>query len=657
MPGFRTPLALAVSLMVLLGLHLFVLNPGTRAKEGPVVFDIKGSDRLLSLVIRRPSGETVEIVRREKPGGEAGYEIIRPFKKPAEPLMVEGILNILAGLTPDDSIPIEGRDLKKFGLDPPQATAVVRTDRETYELRFGRVNPAVRDGRSYVYYTTPKRPDRILQIFEPYYKEFVRSPVRWRTTTFFSFEPDLADRIEIDYPLSPGSSDLRRMALERMVKGGLQWILVEPYRDRAEWMRIRDFLDGITRLRIQDRRPVREAPALLDPPSLKVRLFLQGEARPKELVFGAFKEETEENRGCRTTRVTVPVHVVGSDEIAICDARELHAQLPEDSMRFPEHFRPRRLFRFRLEEVVRLEIYRYGKGRLVLRGEPHPETEARKPGPPTIRNWIIEEPPGIQLGKGEKFHARQLQRIEMFVDRICRGRVLSYVTREAEAQALKEIIEKPQCRLTVTARVGGETIERTLYFELKYVQEGAPPVAMGYVQLGEGRYEKFRVDPNYVQHMMIMHYNFYVEPLLPVSREDIQRLTIRFPGGSRPGFELHREGDRWVSNLRDTRWEIDREKLLQLLERLAGMVPVLVVSDDPKERPRYALDEPILEIDIGFGGGAGTRTLRIGPDFGNDLYFAEFTDRALIFQVDPEIPGLVPHLIRRRYGGYDPRWR
>jgi hypothetical protein len=654
MISYRAPILLSASLVVLLALHLFVLSPQVKREVTALPFPVEAGEFIQRLEIRRENGEIVEIVRRTLSGGGYSYDIVRPFQKPAEKLVVDGVLRTLSGLTSDHAEARAGVDLGTIGLEPPLATARIETNFKSVVLKFGKEDPATRRGSRFHPYLIEGREEKIHRIFKPYYDELVQEPDRWRTRQLLSVEVALVEEIGLDCPVVEGSKTYQRIEARREEQN--RWRLTAPYEERADLKRIGDLLVQIDQLRVAERAPLVEGAMKahgLEDPRLRVEFRRRGETRPVRLVFGNVTTEVEKSGDQEFTRRKIAVHLDGSDEVALCDGDTIVDILPKA----PEDLRPRDMIPYSLNEIDRLEIACHGLGEMVLQAYDHAAPpDPKRGGAPTLRRWALERPHGDQLLEGDPRYAEQQARMEMFVESVRRIAILEYVKRDASLPDLRN----PECRVTLHIRAaGGKTVPREYYFEVKEASASA------FVRLGESLFERVRVERDMVLKLKKMEYNFYVWPVLEIPvppggtlTEVFTRLkvAVRYPGGGTDRFEVKRnESGKWASD-RTGKYLLDDNRLGKLLQHLVRLVPIQIMSRNPADLPIYGLSEPYLDLEIGYeqDGIGRTRRLRISERARGNLVFATLDANPLIFQVHPDIAESIEQLHTRPYEGHDP---
>lgn len=651
MVSYRAPIVLSASLLVLLGAHLFVLSPQVKREVTDVPFPVEAGEFIQRLQIRRENGEIVEIVRRTLPGGGYAYDIVRPFQKPAEKLVVDGLLRTLSSLTAEHAEPRQGVDLAMIGLEPPRAVARVETNLKTVVFRFGTEDPATRRGSRFHPYAMEGRDEKIYRIFKPYYDEIVQEADRWRTRQLLAVEVALVDEIGLECTIE-GSRTYTRIEARR--EEGNRWRLIKPYEERADLKRIGDLLVQIDQLRVAERHPVVESAIKahgLEDPRLRVEFRRRGETVPVRLVFGSVTAEVEKSGEQEFRRRKIAVHVDGSDEIAVCDGDTIVDVLPKG----PEDLRPRDLIPYSLNEIERLEIVCRGLGEMALQAYEHAAPPDPQRGPRTLRRWALERPHGDQLSESDPLYGRQMEQMELFVESVRRIGIVEYVKRDASLPDLKN----PECRLTLHIRAGGKTVAREYYFEAKEA------TAHAYVRLGENAFEKVRVDLDMVLKLKKMEYNFYVWPVLEIPVPPGHTLTevftrfkvaIRYPGGGHVRFEVKRtEGGGWTSD-RAGKYLLDMERLGKLMQHVVRLQPIQIMSRNPADLPIYGLSEPYIELELGYeqDGAPRSRLLRLSERARGNLVFATLDANPLIFQVHPDIAESIEQLHTRPYEGHDP---
>jgi len=215
-----------------------------------------------NIVWRR--GEAVIELRKNK-----GWEMVKPLSTPADPMVVEGVLQALSDLKAERKFQSEGKDLSPYGLNPPSTRIVFTSQGKTYELLLGAKTVA---GQTQ-YVQVSHLPD--IYLVEAFtVKELDRETLALREKRVFSLAADQIEGLEI------GVGE-KNLLLEKTAQG---WVekgqperrlnknRVESLLQDLTWVKAREFLEG-----------EREDPGWgLKEPALRIRLTGAGKEKKEE---------------------------------------------------------------------------------------------------------------------------------------------------------------------------------------------------------------------------------------------------------------------------------------------------------------------------------------------------------------------------------------
>ncbi len=186
--------------------------------------------------IRWQRGESVIELKKNK-----NWEIVKPLNTPADPVVVEGVLQALNSLKPERKFQPEGKDLTEFGLNPPLVRIDFTAQGKKFELQLGSKTVA---GQSR-YFKTSLLPDiYLVEAFTA--KELDRDVLALREKKVFSLTPDQIEALEIGI----GKKNLQLMKTARgwVGKGQPEKPLdknrVESLILDLTWVKAKEFLEG-----------------------------------------------------------------------------------------------------------------------------------------------------------------------------------------------------------------------------------------------------------------------------------------------------------------------------------------------------------------------------------------------------------------------------
>ncbi len=206
-----------------------------QAKEGdqPPIFNlVPGSIQ----EIRWQRGESVIELKKNK-----HWEMVKPLSTPADPVVVDGVLQVLSSLKPERKFQPEGKDLNEFGLNPPLVRIEFIAQGKKFELHLGSKTVA---GQAQ-YAKASLLPD-IYLVEALTVKELDRDVLALREKKVFSLTPDQIDGLEIGV----GKKNLQ------LVKTAQGWVEKGQPEKRLDknrveslildltWVKAKEFLEG-----------------------------------------------------------------------------------------------------------------------------------------------------------------------------------------------------------------------------------------------------------------------------------------------------------------------------------------------------------------------------------------------------------------------------
>ena len=263
MSGKKVWVYLAILAVVAGGVIVSEVLVPRQAKEGdsPPIFNLTPGG-IQKIVWQR--GEAFIELRKNK-----GWEMVKPLATPADPVVVEGVLQTLRALKAERKFQPEAKDLSPYGLNPP-ATRIDFTDQgKTYELLLGAKTVA---GQTQ-YVKVAHLPDIFLvEAFSV--KELDREVFALREKKLFSLAPDQIEGLEIG--VGKKTLLLEKTAQGWLEKGQPERRLnknrVESLLQDLTWVKAREFLEG-----------EKEDPGWgLKEPALRIRLTGAGKEKKEE---------------------------------------------------------------------------------------------------------------------------------------------------------------------------------------------------------------------------------------------------------------------------------------------------------------------------------------------------------------------------------------
>ena len=240
-----------------------------QAKEGdqPPIFNLAPG---AIQEIRWQRGESVIELKKNK-----NWEMVKPLSTPADPVVMDGVSQVLSRLKPERKFQPEGKDLNEFGLNPPLVRIDFTAQGRKFELHLG--SKTVAGQAQYV--KASHLPD-IYLVEALTVKELDRNVLALREKKVFSLTPDQIEGLEIGV----GKRDLQ------LVKTAQGWVEKGQPEKRLDknrveslildltWVKAKEFLEG------EQERPGWG----LKEPAYRVRLTGGGkEKKDEELWIGA----------------------------------------------------------------------------------------------------------------------------------------------------------------------------------------------------------------------------------------------------------------------------------------------------------------------------------------------------------------------------------
>lgn len=616
----RTPLLLAGSFAVLLGLHL-LLRPAPPEFLPERIWPPLQNEEVTRLEIERRDAPLLRIEAEGNPEFPSGYRIVQPIQRPADPLAVQDALSIFQRISRRFSIEATPEALSEFQLDPPLCTVRLVTNRRNMELRIGKEQPARQEGYPYVYCQAAGDPG-IHLAFAGDARRFFEPAEKWRSMQVVVFTPHRIHRVAVESRPAP-DQPFRRTEVAR--PDGLSWKMVRPVEDLADHEQVNLLLEILSQLRALRYAPFRSAAEMrLENPWARIELFDRGSSRPISVALGEpFPDEDLKKR-------VLWVHVGDTDEAALCEAQRIENDLPTQ----PDRLRPRSILFTPLAGLRGVEIAAPGVGEVRLSLE---EKKDEKGG--VRRRWLLQQPPGIQEPPGPMEQAQQF-RIDRFLDSVRHTEALEFVGRSEQPPAI------PACDLVYRRDDG----DKTYSFEMRGDR------ALCYRPSGK-EWDLYRVPADLVRMLRRLELNFWVRPALEINPAAVVRIDVERHGDRDESFVLLREDEgkngglsvRWKSTLETQRPEetrrLDVEKLTLFLKSLEKLQPERYVSRDIRELKTYGLaPQPAWRVTLHFRDrGRQPITLMISRRFEGDLVFGWVEDRAAVFQLSD---GVVTYLER-----------
>ena len=186
--------------------------------------------------IRWQRGESVIELKKNKT-----WEMVKPLSTPADPVVVDGVLQVLGSLKPERKFQPEGKDLNEFGLNPPLVRIDFMAQGKKFELHLG--SKTVAGQAQYV--KASLLPD--IYLVEAFtIKELDRDVLALREKKVFSLSPDQIEGLEIGV-------GKRNLQLAKTAQGWAEKGQPEKRLDKNRveslildltWVKAKEFLEG-----------------------------------------------------------------------------------------------------------------------------------------------------------------------------------------------------------------------------------------------------------------------------------------------------------------------------------------------------------------------------------------------------------------------------
>ena len=192
--GDKTPTGVGVYAKVPADKRVFIVNTSADTTFNRTTFDLRDKTALKFQQDVVTSLELIsknQTIRVEKTGDE--WKLVKPIQAPADYVSVQGVLGQLTAaqmLSLKDK-PEDLRDLKPYGLDKPEVTAIVGTGKETLTFELGKAA----DATSY-WGRDPSRP-AVFSFANGLAEELRKKPFDLRRKEIFEFRPFNTTRFEI----------------------------------------------------------------------------------------------------------------------------------------------------------------------------------------------------------------------------------------------------------------------------------------------------------------------------------------------------------------------------------------------------------------------------------------------------------------------------
>jgi hypothetical protein len=214
--------------------------------------------------IRWQRGESVIELKKNRI-----WEMVNPLSAPADPVIVDGVLQVLNSLKPERKFLPEGKDLNEFGLNPPLVRIDFTAQGKKFELHLGSKTV---DGQAQ-YVRTSLLPD--IYLVEAFtIKELDRDVLALREKKVFSLTPDQIEGLEIGV----GNKNLQ---LEKTAQG---WVEKGQQEKRLDKNRVESLILDLTRVKVKEfLEGEKESPGWgLKEPAFRVRLTGGGKEKKDE---------------------------------------------------------------------------------------------------------------------------------------------------------------------------------------------------------------------------------------------------------------------------------------------------------------------------------------------------------------------------------------
>jgi hypothetical protein len=247
----------------------FIPRPAKEGDQPPIFNLTPGAIQ----EIRWQRGESVIELKKNK-----SWEMIKPLSTPADPIVVDGVLQVLSSLKPERKFQPAGKDLNEFGLNPPQVRIDFTASGKKFELHLG--SKTVAGQAQYV--KASHLPD--IYLVEAFtIKELDREVLALREKKVFSLTPDQIEGLKIGV----GKKSLQ------LVKTAQGWVEKGQPEKRLDKDRVESLILDLTLVKAKEfLEGEPESPGWgLKEPAYRVRLTGGGkEKRDEELWIGAEAE-------------------------------------------------------------------------------------------------------------------------------------------------------------------------------------------------------------------------------------------------------------------------------------------------------------------------------------------------------------------------------
>jgi hypothetical protein len=217
--GLKSTIALAVVLLGLVGYIYFVdaKKPASGATATKAKAFAVEADQIEEIRIRPASGEGS---RAEKTNGT--WQLVEPEKTDADQGQLSNAASSLASLEVNGVVDENPSDLAQYGLNPPRLDVAFRV-KDQKDLRHLLIGEKTATGGDLY----AKRPDekRVILVASFLDGTFNRTPFDLRDKAVLKFDHDKVDGIEIAHEGN----------IIQLAKSGSEWMLVQPYKARADF--------------------------------------------------------------------------------------------------------------------------------------------------------------------------------------------------------------------------------------------------------------------------------------------------------------------------------------------------------------------------------------------------------------------------------------
>jgi len=206
-----------------------------QAKEGDSTSIFHFTPGAVQEIRWQRGGSVIELKKNKN------WEMVTPLSTPADPVVVDGVLQVLSSLKPERKFLPQGKDLNEFGLNPPGVRIDFTVQGKKFELHLGSKTVA---GQSQ-YVKAAHLPDILLvEAFTA--KELDRDVLALREKKLFSLTPEQVEGLEIRV-------GKKHLLLEKSAQGWaekgqpekpLNKNRVESLLTDLTWVKAREFLEG-----------------------------------------------------------------------------------------------------------------------------------------------------------------------------------------------------------------------------------------------------------------------------------------------------------------------------------------------------------------------------------------------------------------------------